>query len=256
MKAKINYLAILIFYIIAITCRYLSNKTDLFAGVENEYFKIVIGAVGPAIGAIVVFYLFKIKPVLTFKGNYRKIYFPFILFWSLPIIVITATAYFIKGTLPFDLVFFILVYGLLEELGWRGFLHQQLKSLPQVLSILIMSVLWFSWHLNFEMSSSNLIFFGIIIFGSWGLGKVADKTYSLLAVAAFHSLNNFFADLDLTKTITIISFVIIWIIGIKFRKQIEKITSANKSGAGEKKISCRALSATVPPDRNSTSMSA
>lgn len=175
-----------------------------------------------------MFYLFKIKPVLTFKGNYYRVYFPFVLFWGLPIVVITATAYFTKGTLPFDLVFFVLVYGLLEELGWRGFLHQQLKVLPQALSILIMSIMWFSWHLNFQISSSNLIFFGIIILGSWGLGKVADKTYSLLAVSAFHSLNNFFGDLNTVRIIIIIALVIIWIAGIKFKKQLERIVSGSK----------------------------
>lgn len=35
MKAKINYLAIFVFYSIAISCRYVTNKTNLFTGIEN-----------------------------------------------------------------------------------------------------------------------------------------------------------------------------------------------------------------------------
>jgi membrane protease YdiL (CAAX protease family) len=88
----------------------------------------------------------------------------------------------------------IFFYGLLEEIGWRGFLQQQLQGLPGIWNILIVSILWFVWHLNFEITAINLIFFGLLIFGSWGMGFVANKTKSLLLVAAFHSLNNVKSD--------------------------------------------------------------
>jgi len=35
-----------------------------------------------------------------------------------------------------------------------------------------------------------MIFLGILIFGAWGIGVVANTTKSLLSVAAFHSLLN------------------------------------------------------------------
>ncbi|KKX50082.1 CPBP family intramembrane glutamic endopeptidase [Sphingobacterium sp. IITKGP-BTPF85] len=143
---------------------------------------------------------------------------PFLLYWALPIILILGTEYAIKGTLSFEAITAILIYGLLEEIGWRGFLQQQLKPLPELLNVLIVAVLWFIWHLNFDFTSSNLLFLGILILGSWGIGKVANNTHSLLAVAAFHSLNNFFLEMNTLKIILLISLLSIWIIALVIRK--------------------------------------
>jgi hypothetical protein len=60
------------------------------------------------------------------------------------------------------------------------------------------------------------------VLGSWGIGKVADSTNSLLAVAAFHSLNNFFNELNSAKIIILISLTIIWILTIVYINKLEK----------------------------------
>ncbi|HCU45549.1 MAG TPA: CPBP family intramembrane metalloprotease, partial [Sphingobacterium sp.] len=190
MKNKVNYLAILTFFIIAIALRYLTNKTDLLSNVPSGFIKIILQGISPTIAAMTVFAVFKIKPILTLKGNYGHILTPFLLYWTLPIVLILGVEYGTKGTISFEAISAILIYGLLEEIGWRGFLQQQLKPLPEILNIFIVAILWFVWHLNFDFTSSNLLFFGILILGSWGIGKVANHTYSLLAVSAFHSLNN------------------------------------------------------------------
>jgi len=220
MKTKINYLAILTFYTIAIILRYLTNKTDLLEGVSSSFLKAILQGIGPAVGAIVAFAAFKIKPALTLKGNYKKAVVPFLLYWGLPIALILGVEYFSKGTLSsFGVVITILVYGLLEEIGWRGFLQQELKSLPVFLNVLLVGTLWFIWHLNFDLTSSNLLFFGILLLGTWGIGKVADTTYSLLAVAAFHSLNNFFSEMDTTKMTLLVLLLAVWIIALVIRKR-------------------------------------
>ena len=103
--------------------------------------------ISPAIGVLVAFYIFKIKPTLTLKGNYSI------------------------------------------------------------------------WHLNFDFTSSNLSFYVILILGSWGIGKVADSTHSLLAVSAFHSLNNLFPVLNGVKTILLLSLLALWIIALIIRKK-------------------------------------
>jgi len=220
MKTKINYFAILTFYTIAIILRYLTNKTDLLEGVSSSFLKAILQGIGPAVGAIVAFTVFKIKPALTLKGNYKKALVPFLLYWGLPIALILGVEYFSKGTFSsFGVVITILVYGLLEEIGWRGFLQQELKSLPVFLNVLIVGFLWFIWHLNFDLTSSNLLFLGILLLGTWGIGKVADTTYSLLAVAAFHSLNNFFSEMDTTKMTILVVLLAVWIIALVIRKR-------------------------------------
>lgn len=219
MKNKINVPAILTFYIIAIALRYLTNKTDLLDGVSSNFLKVVLQGISPAIAAMAAFYIFKIKPTLNLKGNYSKTSTPFLLYWALPVVLISGAAYFIKGTIAPITVISILLYGLLEEIGWRGFLQRELKSLPEFLNILLVATLWFIWHLNFDLTSSNLLFFAILILGSWGIGKVADSTHSLLAVSAFHSLNNFFPAMDTIKTILLITLLLIWVISLLIRKR-------------------------------------
>ncbi|RAJ08619.1 CAAX prenyl protease-like protein [Chitinophaga skermanii] len=222
MKKKVNFLAILTFYVIAIACRYLATKTNLLEAVSNDFLKVVLRGIGPAVGALVVFKVFNIKPVLSLKGNYKKLLFPVLLYWVFPIALICGAAYFTNGTIPVVGVFAVLVYGLMEEIGWRGFLQQELKSLPPFLGILVIATLWFLWHLNFSLTTSNFVFFGILILGTWGIGKVADTTQSLLAVAAVHSLNNFFSELNNTKIIILVVLLAVWIVSLVIRKRMSK----------------------------------
>lgn len=223
MKTKVNYLAILTFYVIALGLRYLTNKTDVLNTVSNDFLKTLLQGIGPAVGALVAFSVFKIKPVMTLKGNYKTVIIPFLLFWMLPVVLILGVEFYLKGTISFTAITAILMYGLLEEIGWRGFLQQELKSLPEFLNVLIVAVLWFIWHLNFDLTSSNLLFFGILLLGTWGIGKVANTTYSLLAVSAFHSLNNFFSEMNQTKMLILASLLIIWIASLIIKKRGVKV---------------------------------
>lgn len=215
MKGKINIPAIALFYIIAVASRFLAVKTTLLNQVDNEYLKILLRGIGPTIGAVAAFILFQIPSGLSLKGLYKNFMLPFTVYWILPAALISTVYYLQSGQFPVVLMFTVLVYGLLEEIGWRGFLQQQLKSLPKIYAIIIITILWFSWHLNFDLSSNNFIFFGIIFLGTWGIGKVYDKTFSLLAVAGVHSLNNFFRNgLHETALILIAVLLAIWIVFI------------------------------------------
>ncbi|AWK06212.1 CPBP family intramembrane metalloprotease [Flavobacterium crocinum] len=212
MKTKINFGAIIVYYVIAVICRYVAVKTNLLSGIENPYLAILLRGVGPALGALAAIKIFSLQNPMSLKGIYKNAIVPFAVYWLLPAVLIAGTYYFVMGKFPILLMFTVLVYGLLEEIGWRGFLQEQLKSLPKFTSILIIAVLWFAWHLNFETTSSNMIFLGIIFFGSWGIGKVYSSTGSLLAVAGVHSLNNFFRNgLHDTELTLIVTLLIIWV---------------------------------------------
>jgi membrane protease YdiL (CAAX protease family) len=219
MKTKINFLAIVTFYTIAISLRYLTNKTPLLDGLPPGFLKVILQGIGPAIGALVAFVLFKIKPDLSLRGNYIDTASAFLLYWALALFLILGVEYVTKGTCSVLGVTAVLIYGLLEELGWRGFLQQQCKEFPEALSVLIIATLWFVWHLNFEMTTSNLMFFGILLLGSWGIGKVADRTHSLLAVSAFHSLNNFFPHMNSLRFVILMVLLSTWVISLVIRKR-------------------------------------
>ncbi|WP_206170577.1 CPBP family intramembrane glutamic endopeptidase [Spirosoma pollinicola] len=157
---------------------------------------------------------------MTLKGDFKNFFVPLAIYWLLPVILIETTAYFSTSTLPRVAVITILVYGLFEEIGWRGFLQQALVSLPKFVRITLITVLWFAWHLNFEMSLSNLTFFLILFAGSWALGFIAEKTNCLLAVSAIHSLNNFFSDSNVYK-IGVLSFLLlVWVLSIVYRNKL------------------------------------
>lgn len=229
MKGKINTPAIILFYIIAIALRFLAVKTTLLNQVNNEYLKILLRGIGPTIGAVAAFTLFKIPSGLSLKGIYKNLLLPFAVYWILPATLIASVYYLQSGQFPIVLMFTVLVYGLLEEIGWRGFLQQQLKPLPKMYTIIIIAILWFSWHLNFEVSTGNLIFFGIIFLGTWGIGKVYDKTTSLLAAAGVHSLNNFFRNgLHETELILIAVLLAIWIVFIIWYDKKNQITAPER----------------------------
>jgi membrane protease YdiL (CAAX protease family) len=215
MKRKMNLGAIGLFYLIAVLCRYTAVKTSLFENISNEYILILLRGIGPALGAITALLAFRIPLRMSLNGRYRNLWLPLCVYWLLPIALISTIYYLQNGSVQPLLLFTVLVYGLLEEIGWRGFLQEQLKDLPKIYSILIITLLWFAWHLNFQLSASNLVFFAIILAGTWGIGKVYDKTFSLLAVAGFHSLNNFFRTGLHGTEITIIAILLaIWIIFI------------------------------------------
>jgi hypothetical protein len=60
-----------------------------------------------------------------------------------------------------------------------------------------------------------LVFFPLLLFASWGIGKVASDTHSLLFCAAFHDIVNFSKRGLLSDTIFLVAFIgviIFWIV--------------------------------------------
>lgn len=82
-----------------------------------------------------------------------------------------------------------LIYCLIEETGWRGYLQEELRELKSWQKYSIIGLVWYTWHLSFLTNATineNLFFLAMMIFGSWGIGQVAESTKSLLASACFH----------------------------------------------------------------------
>ncbi|MFK7903505.1 MAG: CPBP family glutamic-type intramembrane protease [Chitinophagales bacterium] len=82
-----------------------------------------------------------------------------------------------------------MIYCVMEEYGWRGYLQEELKSFEDWKKYVAIGFLWYFWHLTFLTGASigdNLFFLAMMIFGSWGIGQVAEATKSILASACFH----------------------------------------------------------------------
>jgi len=119
-----------------------------------------------------------------------------------------------------------LLYCVMEEYGWRGYLQEELKTLKSWQKYVIIGFIWYLWHLNFITDLSikgNLFFLGMMIFGSWGIGQVAESTKSILASACFHLIiqimmfNSLIRNgIDGTEKLIILGLsVVLWFIIIK-----------------------------------------
>ena len=204
--------AIATFYIIAILVRLISlHIVNKYPSIETNYALQVSAALatglGPAIGALAAMLIFKRKTEYTLAGKSA---------WkSIATIVIPCIVFGIIGGWDLGVTCLLaFTYGLLEEYGWRGFLQYELRELPVWQYVLVITVMWFLWHLDLTQRSV-LPFFLLLLFASWGIGKVVSDTHSLLLCAAFHGIVNFSKHGLLSETPFLIAFIcviVFWIV--------------------------------------------
>lgn len=232
---NIGFKRILIFLIIAIS---LSNifRFDVF-GTREVLQKLptwiylisvlFLEGSGVFIGALIAIYLLRKdrKTTISFYGtSVRKSLF----MSSIPIVLLTIigvkNGYGINANL-YGLIAVLgsLIYCIMEEFGWRGYLQEELKGLKPVKRYLIIGFFWYLWHLTFLTEATflgNLFFLGVLLFGSWGIGQVAESTKSVLISACFHLIiqimifNSFIKDgLDGTQKLIILGVsIFLWIL--------------------------------------------
>ena len=86
------------------------------------------------------------------------------------------------------------LYAVCEEFGWRGFLQNEFANLKPFLRAIIIGSFWYLWHLSFISNETTVFdelkFFGILVFASWGIGAIAEKTKSVFACACFHLIGS------------------------------------------------------------------
>jgi len=183
--------SILTFFTIAISLRYYIDviKPDFLLNL-HLYLQILLLGIGPLIGGLIVVKFFK-------RPNFLKIFG--LNFWkTIAIVAIPMILFSLVGVIEngipslnlFKIIGIIILYALFEEYGWRGYLQSELSDLKNIYKYLIITVLWFIWHLNFELSISNLIFFILLFVGSYGIGFIANRSKSLVMSALFHSFFN------------------------------------------------------------------
>lgn len=205
---NIHWGAILTFYIIALTLRLITIVLgNMYPSHGVNYALELSTGLGPIVGALVAMAIFKRKTEYTITGKSA---------WkSIATIAVPCLVFGIIGGLDTAIICFMaFVYGLLEEYGWRGFLQNELKGLPVWQYVLIITVMWFLWHLDLK-ARDILPFFLLLLFASWGIGKVATDTHSLLFCAAFHGIVNFSKRGRLADTTFLVAFIgviVFWIV--------------------------------------------
>ncbi len=197
-------LRIIVFYVIAIS---LSNifRFDIFNlnSILDKLpaFTLILfsplGAIGIIIGAIISISLLKKKRKtnMSIWGTSKKLS---ILMSLIPItlmLIIGVTNSKGINTHYFGLIGAVatFVYCFSEEIGWRGYLEDELWKMKPLIKYTLIGLLWYIWHLSFINNFSilsNLQFLGILILSSWGIGQVAMKTKSIIACTCFHLLVN------------------------------------------------------------------
>lgn len=201
MNEQISWKRVIIFLVIAIT---ISNvfRFDIFE-IKSELEKlptwifiltsVLLEGSGVIIGALIILpYLRKERKVeiSLFGASITK----GLIMAIIPLIILTIIG--VKNDCGLDnhvygLIAIIgtLLYCIMEEYGWRGYLQEELKSLQSWQKYLVIGTVWYVWHLTFLTKATvgdNLFFWAMMIFGSWGIGQVAELTKSILASACFH----------------------------------------------------------------------
>jgi hypothetical protein len=125
----------------------------------------------------------------------------------------------------FITILVISIHAFFEEYGWRGYLEQALSPLPESVRVLLISLIWYFWHMSF-LSSGNLwgelCFLLILIVSTFLLGRLLTSSKSILIVAAFHSIFNMVQWWNIDGNYKIISLIILitsWLFLINYYKR-------------------------------------
>ncbi len=220
---------ILLFFIIALSSSFIF-RYDAFEIYKSwslppilNVFKSLLEGVGPFIGALLVTKMFNVNREITFKGILGL---KSLLMLAIPILILSiigiSNNQFNSHIYGFLLGVWIVTYGILEETGWRGYLHDELKHVKPLIKYSIVGLFWYTWHLTFLGNTTILneaLILCVLIVSSWGIGYVADKSKSIFAASCFHIIGNIFGLsplftklIDMNTKIIIMSICIaIWI---------------------------------------------
>jgi membrane protease YdiL (CAAX protease family) len=229
---KVNWMEVIVFYVIAVAVSApfrtnLVNINEVLPLPEGlGIFYRLLRGVGPAIGFIVMYKVFKSPDAMkfSFSGINRR--------YSLMAMLVIPVGITLAGVDNewgleknyYGLLTGLMLFGyaILEEYGWRGYLQQALSPLPLPVRILTIAVLWYIWHLNFFVSeispTSHIIFFLLLILGSWGLMKISETTHSILFTAGVHLSFNLLSDVHVelkSKLFILGAAIVVWIILIR-----------------------------------------
>jgi membrane protease YdiL (CAAX protease family) len=195
---------ILLFYAVALLFSFLArfvwhtSDTPRQVLTADGMYLHLISALGPFLGALLIWGLFRPKREISFGGSWPTMGAAMLL---VPALLLTLLG--IDNRLGIERHLFgahvgiwIALYALLEETGWRGYLQGEFADRPALLRYVIVGLFWYAWHFSFvtDFSLANqAVSLGFILLSSIAIGFVADRTGSIQAAAAFHIAGNILA---------------------------------------------------------------
>lgn len=211
---QVNWYRILFFYgailLATFLSRLLPNVLQIFLGFFTD--KFFPWNFNHGIAVLLVTFLFyrfsKQKSEFSLLGNrkLKSLVFPLLLFAGYTIYGISNDQGIDKHLWALVFCGFTLMYDLMEEYAWRGYLIEALGKLAWVIKALISGVVWAIWHLlifkDFNQFGGFAIFMLFCIVFSFLLTFSVIRTKSILVAATLHAL------LIRTHIVTLILFLV------------------------------------------------
>lgn len=225
---KINWKKIVLFYGVIMVATYFSRKVPNILNIIIKQFTDLKFSwnFNHAIAILIVSFLFykysKVKQEFSVFGNntFKSILFPVIL-------LLGYTIYGIENDYGFNehlwaLIFCLvtLVYDMMEEYTWRGYLVESLGKINLIIKSVISGFFWAFWHLlifkDFEQYGGFGVFIIFCVVFSLILTFSVSKTKAFIVPATIHAL------LIKTNIVTLVCFVIFLVILLTWDRKISK----------------------------------
>ena len=235
MTDKINWKYVLGFYGLAIVLAFPFNSfltSDLHHKLTagTIFYKSVFlpaGLVTLVVGLLALRFDKSIIKEITFFGQNKN---KNIIISLVPLIVFTISGLQNDNNINPNLFGFLisltfLIYALTEEIFWRGYLINAFRPLGRFKNYLLLGLLWWLWHIPFNLDNGFFSFFLLIVGGSFLIGKFVEATKSFLTTAGIHSIMNIGSNTNWTNTFLIdltIIFVGIFIIDKTWKNETNR----------------------------------
>ena len=174
---------------------------------------------GPGIASIICLLLFRKSHhnTISFFGSSAQ---KSIAFYVVPIIALAMVGVQGQGMNPhlfpfvFGLLGFVSILG--EELGWRNFLQDALRPLPELWKYMLIGVMWELWHFTNRMGHGDLvqivirvsIWIAALVLLSFIMGRATDRSKSVIVAVTLHSWIDILAEFNQTATYVVFGLAI------------------------------------------------